>query len=112
MQKTAKEICFDQKEVVPDESAMKRVLGEMYTAYQEVLKLTEQLPHEWMYYGKKYGWQLKVMQKGKVLLYLVPLENSFRIGFAVREKERDALLNINLPAKAKEELQSAKKYPE
>jgi hypothetical protein len=103
---------FDQKEVTPDESKLKNALGGLYSAYKEVLELTEAYDHEWKYYGKKYGWQLKVTHKGKALLYLTPLEKSFRIGFAVRENERDRLLNSSLPPKTKEELATAKRHPE
>jgi hypothetical protein len=103
---------FDQKEVTPDESKLKKALGELYPAYKEILELTDAYDHEWKYYGKKYGWQLKVMHKGKALLYLTPQEKSFKIGLAVRENERERLINSSLPPKTKEELASAKKYPE
>ncbi len=103
---------FDQKEVIPGESKLKKALGELYSAYKEVVELTDAYDHEWKYYGKKYGWQLKVTHKGKALLYLTPLEKSFGIGFGVRENERDRLLNSSLPPKTKEELATAKKYPE
>ena len=36
----------------------------------------------------------------------------FRIGIAVRENEREALLQSPLPVRIKSELSSAKKYPE
>jgi hypothetical protein len=104
--------CFDQKEVTPDESNLKKVLGKLYPAYKEVMELTEDFDHEWKHYGKKHGWQLKVVKKGKALLYLIPQEKSFRIGCAVRENEKERLLHSSLPHKTKEELATAKKYPE
>ena len=100
------------KEVAPDDSELKQRLGELYNSYKEIMTLTEGCVHEWKYYGQKYGWQLKVMRTGKALLWLIPSEGSFRIGFAVRENERQALINSNLPARTKEELSVAKKYPE
>jgi hypothetical protein len=103
---------FGQKEVSPDESKLKKILGKLYFAYKQVLELTEAYDHEWKYYGKKHGWQLKVARKGKALLYLTPLEKSFKIGLAVRENERERLLNSSLPPKTKEKLSTAKKYPE
>jgi hypothetical protein len=103
---------FDQKQVIPDESKLKKALGELYSAYKQVLELTEAFDQEWKYYGKKHGWQLKVAHKGKALLYLIPQEKSFRIGLAVREKEKERLLNSSLPPKTKEELATAKKCPE
>ena len=103
---------FDQKEVAPDEPKLKKALGELYSAYKEVLELTDAYDKEWKYYGKKFGWQLKVTHKGKAMLYLTPLEKSFRIGFGVRENERERLLKSSLPPKTNEELATAKKYPE
>jgi hypothetical protein len=103
---------FDQKEITPNESKLKKALGELYSPYKELLELTRGYDHEWKYYGKKYGWQLKVTHKGKALLYLTPQDKSFRIGFGVRENERERLLNSSLPPKTKEELAAAKKYPE
>jgi hypothetical protein len=103
---------FGLAEVTPDESKLKKALGELYSAYKEVLELTSAYDHEWKDYGKKHGWQLKVTHKRKALLYLIPQEKSFRIGCAVRENEKERLLNSSLPPKTKEELAKAKKYPE
>jgi hypothetical protein len=112
MGEPAKMSCFDRKEVIPDDGKLKRVFGEIYPAYREILTLTEAFPREWKYYGAKHGWVLKVMLKGKALFYLVPLEKSFRMGLALREKEKESLLKSKLPARLKEELKGAKKYPE
>jgi hypothetical protein len=112
MEKEMNSTFFGQKEVTPDESKLKKTLGELYSAYKEILGLTYAFDHEWKYYGKKFGWQLKVVRKGKALLYLIPQEKSFRIGCAVRENEKERLMNSSLPPKAREELASAKKYPE
>ena len=112
MSRTTEEVPFDRKDAGPDESRLKRVLGEVYVAYQEILTMTGSCPREWKYYGKKFGWQLRVMHKAKALLYLSPLAGSFRVGCAVRENEREALLNSSLPVKLRQELAAAKKYAE
>jgi hypothetical protein len=101
-----------QKEAVPTESVSRRPSASFTPAYKEIVGLTKAFDHEWKYYGKKHGWQLKVVRKGKAFLYLTPQEKSFRIGLAVREKEKERLLNSSLPPKTKEELATAKKYPE
>ena len=112
MPQTTKEASDGRKEAAPDELKLKRVLGGMYDSYQEILSLTGNHPREWKYYGKKFGWQLRVMHKAKALLYLSPLAGSFRVGCAVRENEREALLNSSLPVKLRQELAAAKKYAE
>ncbi len=109
---TTSEVYFDRKEAVPDDLRLKRAFGAIHPAYKEILKLIEAYSREWKFYGPKIGWQLKVTQKGKALFYLTPQDGSFRLGFAVRDKEKEVLLNSKLSAKAKEELAGAKRYLE
>jgi hypothetical protein len=103
---------FDKKDIPPTEPILKEALGNLYSAYKEILELTDAFDHEWKYYGTKIGWQLKATRKGKALFWLTPLERSFRIGFAMRENERELLLKSSVSPKSKEQLAAAKKYPE
>jgi hypothetical protein len=109
---TTSAIRFDRKDVVPDDPELKKVLKGVHPAYMEILTLIDGFSREWKFYGQRLGWQLKVTQKGKALFYLIPEDGSFRMGLAVREKEKEVLLNSKLPAKAKEDLANAKRYPE
>jgi hypothetical protein len=109
---TTREFLFNRKEAVPDDLKLKKSFGAVYTVYKELLTLIETYELERKFYGAKIGWQFKVTHKGKALFYLTPQEGSFRLGFAVRDKEKGVLLNSKLPAKAKEELVAAKRYPE
>jgi len=88
------------------------MLGSSFPEYEDLLSLTASFPHEWMFYGPKYGWKIKIFTKAKVLLYLTPKENSFTVGLAVRDEEREALLKSKLSKTAKDELKSVKRYPE
>jgi hypothetical protein len=106
------EVLFDLREAVPDDQKLKNAFGSIYPAFKELLTLVEEYEQVWKFYGPRIGWQCKVAHKGKALFYLTPEEGSFRLGFAVRDKEREILLNSKLPAKAKEELVAAKRYPE
>jgi hypothetical protein len=103
---------FDRKEDVPDDLKLKKALGAVYPIYKEIFELIETYEREWKFYGPRIGWQFKVTHKKKALFWLAPQEGSFRLGFAVRDKEREVLLKSKLPAKAKEELATAKRYPE
>ena len=105
-------VSFDRKESVPDESTLKEALGAVYPAYTELVTLIGTYQREWKFYGAKIGWQFKVTHKGKALFYMTPQKSSFRLAFAVCDKEKEALLDSNLPAKTKEELATAKKSPE
>ena len=96
----------------PTPQELKQMLGPAHHSYLELVKLTASLSHEWKDYGQKHGWQCKVVQRKKALFYLFPQPGSLRIAFAVRESERDALLESPLPATVKESLRAAKRYPE
>ena len=109
---TTSRVFPNRKETVPDEMALKQILAGAYPAYKEILTLIEGYSREWKYYGTTLGWQLKVTRKGKALFYLSLQDGSFRLGFAVRDKEKEVLLSSKLPAEAIEELTKAKKYPE
>jgi hypothetical protein len=112
MEERTNRVPFDRKEAEPDDAKLKEVLGELYSAYRDIVTLAGTYRQEWKFYGTTYGWQLKATKNGKALFYLAPLEKSFRVGFAVREKEKEVLLNSTMPQRAKQELRSAKKYPE
>jgi hypothetical protein len=112
MKKTLSSPRSNKKPPAPSDAELKRMLGDSFTEYQDLLKLTASLPHEWMFYGPKYGWKIKIFTKAKVLLYLTPKENSFGLGFAVRDAEREVLLKSKLPKATKDGLQSSKRYPE
>ena len=106
------EVLFDRKETVPDDLKLKKTFGTVYPAFKEILTLIEVYEREWRFYGPRIGWQFKVTHKKKALFWLTPQEGSFRLGFAVRDNEKEILLNSKLPAKIKEELATAKRYPE
>jgi hypothetical protein len=109
---TAEQAFFDRKEAAPDDPELRMALGGVYPAYKEILSLIEGYAREWKFYGPRIGWQFKATRKGKALFYLTPQEKSLRLGFAVRDKEKEFLLDSKLPAKLKEALAAAKKYPE
>jgi len=112
MKKTSKAPRPEKKPDAPTDGELKKMLGDSFSEYKDLLKQTSSLPHEWMFYGPKYGWKIKIFTKAKVLLYLTPKENAFTLGFAVRDDEREALLKSKLPKTTIDELKSAKRYPE
>lgn len=103
---------FDRKEVFPAKRKLQTVLRDSFSAYEELLSLTEGFTRNWKFYGKTIGWQLKIERHGKALLYVTPLSKSFRVGLALREEERETLLISQLAPKKKDELRAAVKYAE
>lgn len=109
---TTNDIVFHQPGLPPNDADIKQALGPMHAAYIQLMSQFEGIAQEWKFYGTKHGWQLKASIKGKALFYLVPRKRSFTFACAVREKERDFLLQSKLPSAIKSELLPAKKCAE
>ncbi|MFZ0395465.1 MAG: DUF3788 family protein [Terracidiphilus sp.] len=68
---------------------------------------------EWQgIYVNKYGWSLRLKQKGRNLVYLAPCNGCFRVAFALNDKAVDAAKAARLPRKVADALATAPHYPE
>lgn len=106
------EFIFVEKDIQPDNEMLKDALGRSFTHFEKLQDLTKHLIQEWKFYGKKYGWQFKVSEKKKAVCYVVPYEKYFLAGMALREADRNLLLDSKLDPQVKEELAKAEKIME
>lgn len=67
---------------------------------------------EWSSYSQKAGWALKVLRKGRVIVYLSPQHGGFLASFALGEKAVASANKSKLPAKILQIISEAKKYAE
>jgi hypothetical protein len=95
----------------PDEESIRAVLGNTYTYYDKVVGLASSYLQAWIF-SKRSGWTLKISDRKKALLYLIPLDNSFKISLTIREKEREAFLHDDELRIIHEKISASKKYPE
>lgn len=70
------------------------------------------LKSEWKYYNKKSGWTLKLFNKKRNVLYVVPCNKYFRIAFIFGDRASDKIFNSDLPEVIKKDLSETKKYAE
>ncbi len=70
----------------PTEQAIRAALGNAHTYYKKVIGLANSYSQEWTF-TKSSGWMLKVYERKKALLYLIPLNDGFKISLAIRENE-------------------------
>jgi hypothetical protein len=102
---------FIEKAVKPTEKTLQTALESAYNYYKKVIDLASSYSQEWAF-SKSSGWMLKVSDKKKSLLYLIPLNNAFRISMTIREKEREAFLKDKELGLLHEKISLSKKYPE
>ena len=107
---------FDDKAHAPDDAALAAMLGRTKRHWDAVvahgLDAADGVTEEWKFYGKKHGWQLKLLHKRRALLWLVPHEKSFLAGMALRESAMDQVRASKLPKDLIREIVEAKAYME
>ena len=67
---------------------------------------------EWNSYSAKAGWSLKLKQGKRTILYLGPLNKSFRVAFVLGKKAVTAAKASDLPAQTKQLIEDSPVYPE
>ena len=97
--------------VFPTDEVLASTLGDTFTHFQELMRITDGYAQEWDF-GKKSGWRLKVSRKGKALFCVFPYRGLFRVAFALRDGEKDAVLASALSQEYRDVLSGSKKYKE
>jgi hypothetical protein len=107
---------FTDKSKAPDDKTLAETLGKSAKHWDALMKhlgtISSSLVHEWKFYGPKYGWQLKVSDKKRAVLYLVPVQGSFLAALALTDKAVEAVRQSDLPAELIREIETAKANPE
>ena len=67
---------------------------------------------EWTCYSPKAGWSLRLKQKKRNIVYLVPCDKSFRVAFILGEKAMKLAKNTEFSAKYVKLITEAVRYPE
>ena len=107
---------FDRRDHPPDDTSLAATLGATKAHWDALLALlatrAKGVAQEWKFYGGKLGWQLKVSEKKRALVYLVPHERSFLAAMALRPDAIAALRAHALPEALVREIETAKESPE
>ncbi len=109
--------CFDDRTRAPDEARLAAALGKAMQHWEAILEHLDGarpgLARAWKFYGAKLGWQLKVADGKRALVYLVPRAGGFLAALALN----DAAIAVvrasrALPADLVREIVTARKFPE
>ena len=103
---------FLDKSTKPTDPELKKALGAAFDHFVALRDLLSDYTFEWKFYTKKTGWQLKVAGTKRAACYIIPFNGYFSVGMAVRESEKEAVLNSKVRKSIRDELAAAKKYPE
>ena len=109
-------VYFDDKAHKPTDKRLATALGKAKKCWDAVLGGVDRAPtrlgREWKFYGARFGWQLKVTDGKRAVLYLVPREGGFLATMALSERAVAAVRASDLPPTLVNEIESAKVLPE
>ena len=107
---------FDLKLVEPNDKMLTVELGKAYEYLDKIISFIKDsygdLEMEWKFYGQKSGWILKMFNKKRNVLFIIPCKDYFRTAFTLGDKAVDILIASGLPDYIKHEFIKAKKYAE
>ena len=106
---------FDDVSRCPDDSTLKGVLGSSSRLWDEIRSFTaaqSALEEEWAFSSKQAGWSVRLKDKKRIIVYLIPQEGQFLAGFVLGDRAVEAARQANLPEAVLEQINSARKYAE
>lgn len=107
---------FDNVARRPDADSLKSVLGPASPLWDAIRPFAashwDPVGEEWVFSSKKAGWSVRLRHKGKIILYLIPQEGYFLVGFVLGDRAVEEARRAGLPKAVVEEINRAKRYAE
>ena len=81
---------FDDRSLPPGPAAIGRILGSAARLWEGLIAGIEAahapITRHWHFAGPKFGWSLRLKQKDRIVLYLVPRQGQFLASVVLGEK--------------------------
>lgn len=107
---------FMNPDIHPTEAEMQDKLDGSYEIWKfiesHVLGENPILIAEWNFGGKKFGWNFRIKDKKRAIIYMLPREGFFKVAFVFGDKAFEAVMQSSVLEQIKNDLASAKKYAE
>lgn len=107
---------FQDKTIVPTDRDLAGRLGSTFNLWIQIKDFVfEKYPKavaEWNYSGIKYGWNFRIKDKKRAIIYFLPRDNYFKVAFVFGQKATDFILESDISPEIKNDLEQATKYAE
>lgn len=107
---------FTQKAKKPNDADLKKALGDTFELWQILASYAKKAypdaVEEWKFSSEKYGWSFRISDKKRVIIYLLPRDQYFKVAFVFGQKASDTIFESNISAAIQKELKLAKVYAE
>ncbi len=106
---------FTDKNAVPTSADLQLALGNSFQFWQELEVFAKKsypgYVEEWSF-SPKFGWSYRLKDSKRVIVYLLPRDNFFKVAFVFGEKATNTITDSAVSEAIKKELLSAKVYAE
>lgn len=100
----------------PDKDELAATLGTAKVLWDQLLEIFARdlglTKCEWHSYSRKAGWSLRVKQKERNIVYLLPSQGGFMVAFSLGDRAMKAARELKLPARVLKILDGARRYAE
>lgn len=100
---TINAIELKDENIYPDQEVLKRVLGDSYDAYLELLKIYDQngMSREWRYYKDGKAWLCKVRKKNRTMVWMSAWKGYIQATIYFPEKYTGDIYNLEISDETK-----------
>ena len=107
---------YGDKLIVPNDQMLTSDLAAAKVYFDRICQFIDKeyghLSLDWKYYSKKSGWILKLLNRKRNVLFVVPLKGSFRVAFTFGDKATQVILDADFSETLKKSLTDARRYAE
>ena len=107
---------FDDKNLQPGPVAIRLVLGGATRHWEQLItRITAEyspITRHWHFAGPRFGWSLRLKQKDRIVLYLIPQQGQFLASVVLGEKAAQAALGKGLSGDVLAAIDAAPRYAE
>lgn len=96
--------------IFPDDHVLSAMLGDSFSAYQELLKLFDdnQLNYGWRFYHDVNMWLCKVQKKDKTIVWMSAKKGYAQATIYIPEKHIDQIYRLNISEERKDLIRNTK----
>jgi len=106
---------FPHKNLKPNEETIQDALENTFPIWKQIENFTISNYNgisEWHFSGEKYGWSLRINDKKRVVVYLLPREKYFKIALVFGQKALDRIFESDIAETIISELRNSKRFAE
>ena len=107
---------FLDQSVEPNQEALQIGIHSTFPLWKEIenylVEIYPKAQSKWHYSSAKLGWSYRISDSKRVLIYLLPRNQYFKVAFVFGQKATDLILESSVSEAIKSELKAAKVYAE